>query len=286
MSAIHKCVAFAFLSVLLVSGGCGKKSDDGQSEKADSKSSTPHVDASLSTQSVPFGDIIRAAGFEVVYVNPFPSRVPGDQGRMILYNSAHDGDDGGILFAETGKAGDVGWVWHWYFEDQKPKVFERLDIDKDGLWDIRVYTDDGHFDLVQDATFELGGGNRVDRIALNGSCSESEADHPLWHCFDGNVKSAWRSRMEGNPRPFIELYSPLGLADGILSIKAMDQNQPRDCEVYADGEKIQSIELRPTTDEQLIQLDAKARTARKIRLEIKSCHQDCVSVAIAELQIR
>jgi hypothetical protein len=49
---------------------------------------------------------------------------------------------------------------------------------------------------------------------------------------------------------------------------------------------VQTFELRATADKQLVQLDPAIRTAKKIRLEILSCHGDCDSVALAELQIR
>jgi len=35
-----------------------------------------------------------------------------------------------------------------------------------------------------------------------------------------------------------------------------------------------------------VQLDPKVRTAKKIRLEIKSCHGDADVAAVAELQIK
>jgi hypothetical protein len=283
MSKTRYYVSLGFAILLVISAGCGKKSEEEKPKTAEATTETPPIEASLSTESVPFGSVIRAAGYEVVYVNEFPSSLAGWKGRLILYNSASKGDDGGIVFAEIGDR-QVSWVWHWYFPDTKPKVFERLDVNKDGLWDIRVHTDSGHFDLIQDETYTLAAGGRDDRIALNGTCSAPDADRPLWHCFDGNPVTAWQSSMDA--KPYIEVFSPMGLPDGILSIKALDHNQPRECEVYADGKKVQSVDLRPTTDEQLIQLDEKVRTAKKIRLTIKSCHQDCASVAVAELQIK
>ena len=58
---------------------------------------------------------------------------------MILYRSASGGKDGGMVFVDQSGGADTRWVWHWYFEDHQPERFEQLDINKDGLWDIRVY---------------------------------------------------------------------------------------------------------------------------------------------------
>jgi hypothetical protein len=285
-STVTTCIALAAVSLLALSGGCGKKSENDQADQAKPTAESEPTEASLPTDAVPFGSAIGAAGFEIVYYNEFPSAVAGRKGRMILYRSASGDKDGGMVFVEQWGQ-KAHWVWHWYFGDAKPRLFEQLDINKDGLWDVRVYTDeDRPIDLVQDRDFLLGDQSRDDRIALNGTCSEPVAGHPLWHCFDGDIRTAWQSSMEGGGRPYIEVASPLGISDGILSIRATDENQPRECEVYADGKKVQSFELRATTEEQLVQLDPKVRTAGKIRLEIKSCHGDGVAVAVAELQIK
>ena len=285
-STLTMCIALAAASVLALSGGCGKDSEDEQPDQATPAAESEQTEVSLPTDGVPFGSTIDGGGFEIVYYNDFPSAVAGRKGRMILYRSASGDKDGGMVFVEQWGQ-ETRWMWHWYFGDAKPKLFERLDINKDGLWDVRVHTGgDRQIDLVQDRDFLLGDQGRDDRIALNGSCSEPTAGHPMWHCFDGDIRTAWQSSMTDGGRPYIEVASPFGLSDGILSIRATDENQPRECEVYADGKKVQSFELRATTEEQLVQLDPKALTAVKIRLEIKSCHGDCVVAAVAELQIK
>jgi hypothetical protein len=286
---VKTCVALAAAFLLAVAGGCGKKSQDeqgGESEQTQSTAKPGQTEASLPTDAVPFGTAIEGAGFEVVYYHEFPSPVAGRKGRLILYQSATGGKDGGMVFVDqTGS--DARWVWHWYFEDTKPERFERLDVNKDGLWDIRVYADaDRRFDLVQDRDFLFADRGRDDKIALNGDSSEPAEGNPLWHCFDGNVRTAWRSKMEGGGRPYIEVTAPIGISDGILAIRAAEDNQPRECDVYADGKKVQSVELSATTDEQLVQLDPDVRTAKKIRLEIKSCHGDSDAAAVAELEIK
>jgi hypothetical protein len=285
-STVTTCIALAAASLLALSGGCGKKSEDEQADQAAPTAESGQTEASLPTDGVPFGSTIEESGFEIVYYNQFPSAMAGRKGKLLLYRSASGDKDGGMVFLEQWGQ-DTRWVWHWYFGDAQPKMFERLDVNKDGLWDIRVHTDrNRQIDLVQDRDFLFKDSSRDDRIALNGTCSEPVAGHPLWHCFDGDIRSTWQSNTKGGGRPFIEVASPLGLSDGILSIRAADENQPRECEVYADGKKVQSFELSATTEEQLVQLDPKVLKAGKIRLEIKSCHGDCVAVAVAELQIK
>jgi hypothetical protein len=286
MSTTVTKTAVMAMAALLALSGCGKKKEEGQTEQAKPAGGAQQVEPSLPTEGVPFGAEIEGKGFKVVYVNDFPAPVAGHKGRMILYQLASAGNDGGMVFVDQWGT-KTEWVWHWFFEDERPKTFEKADINKDGLWDIRVYTESGHqIDLLQDSEFVLPDRGRTDRIALNGTCSEPLPEHPLWMCFDSDVRTAWESDFGGGSRPYIEVASPFGLSEGILAIRALDQKQPYRCELYADGKKVQSIELQATDDEQLVQLEPSLSTAKKIRLEIESCHGKWDSVAVAELQIR
>jgi hypothetical protein len=280
------CAALAAALLLVIAGGCGNDSGGDSNEQAETAVESEQTEASLPTDAVPFDAVLQAAGFEVVYYSPFPGSEAGRNGRMILYRSASGGKDGGALFVEQWRT-TTYWVWHWYFKDTKPKTFVRSDINKDGLWDISIVSEKGdRIDLIHDETFALLGEGREDMIALNGRSSEPVDGHVLWHCFDGDLRTTWRSKLDAGSPVFIEVASPFGLTDGILEIEAAQDGQPRQCKLYADGDMVQTFELRATADKQLVQLDPAIRTAKKIRLEILSCHGDCDSVALAELQIR
>ncbi len=288
MKLIAKTLALlSIVTILALAGSCGKKSE--KEESTAQKTTTagqPEDVQSFPKDAVPFAPEIVDGGFEAVFYDYFPSPVAGKQGKMILYRSAKGGKDGGMIFVQEMGA-KFEWVWHWYFEDASPKSVKNAEINNDGLWDIRVTMANGRtLELLQDDSFTLGDVERADKIALNGTSSPPSEGHPLWYCFDGFPSTAWMSNIEGSVKPFIEVASPLGLADGILSIRALAENQPRKCDILAAGKKIQSIDLEKTTDVQLIQLKSDFKTAKKIRLVIMSCHGDCREVAIAELAIK
>jgi hypothetical protein len=270
-----------------VQAACGGSSDEKQAEKektetvaATGKEST----GALPLSSVPFATEIGDAGFKAVYYTKFPAAMAGEDGRMILYGSASGGKDGGMIFVQ-GSGATFKWVWHWYFEDMIPASIQRVELNQDGLWDIRLTPTKGKtIEFLQDDSFSLAAGQRGDRIALNGKSSESLPDFPLWFCFDNNHITVWKSLL--NSEVFIDVASPFGLRDGILSITAGQTDQPRECVIKADGKEIQRFILEPTTDEQLIKLEPAARTASSIRLVVESCHGESRQVAIAELSIR
>lgn len=278
--------ALSVISLLALYGACGQKSEEStEGEEASTASLTEEAE-SLPIEAVPFTPEIEAAGYEVSFYTDYPATVAGKVGKMVLYGSASGGQDGGMIYVEESGSG-YGWVWHWYLEDASPVSINHAEINEDGLWDIQVRTkDQRQLEFAQDDSFALIGGAREDRIALNGTSSDPLENHPLWHCFDGNIYSSFQSDAGGRNRPFIEVASPFGLADGILSIHLLEANQPKDCDLLADGEKVQSFQLQATTGEQLIQLDAVFKTAKRIRMEVNSCHGDSRVAAIAELSIR
>lgn len=280
------CAALGAAFVIAVNGGCGNGTEGEEADRSEAAVETQQAEPSLPIDTVPYDSVIEAAGYEVVYFRTFPASEAGRRGRLILYASASGGKDGGAVFVEQWGT-TTQWVWHWYFEDARPEAYTREELNQDGLWDIRIVFENGdRVDLIHDDTFALLGRGREDRIALNGTSSTPLEGHPLWHCFDGDLRSSWQSEIGGEEVPFIEVASPLGLSEGILSIRAASDGQPRQCHLYADGDRVQSIELQATRDEQLVQLDPKLNTAKKIKLEIESCHGDCGAVAIAELQIK
>jgi hypothetical protein len=290
MRSVFDPLTAGFLSIVLVTagllGGCGKDSND---EDAKTAAGQPDSVETLPTGEAPFAAELERAGFEVVYYTDFPAARAARKGNMVVYNSATGGKDGGIVYVEE-RGPRFDWVWHWYFENAKPKTLSRHEINQDGMWDVRVRTSKGREDrpleLIQHETFTLRGGTRIDRIALNGSSSESVVGNPLWHCFDGDTATAWRSRMDSSQRPFVEVWSPLGLNDGIISIRAAKDGQPRECAILADGKEVQRFQLEPVTGRQLVQLDPAVKTAKRIRLVVSSLHGGSGTAAITELQIR
>jgi hypothetical protein len=281
---------FMILTVAVVVGflvACGGKSEKNEAEQGKTETAAatdnPATDA-LPLSSVPFATEIGDAGFEAKYYTKFPAAMAGEDGRMILYGSSTGGKDGGMIFVQ-GSGATFKWVWHWYFEDMIPASIRREELNHDGLWDIHLVPSKGKpIDYIQDETFSLAGGQRGDRIALNGISSNSVPGFPLWFCFDNNHNTAWKSPLEGEV--FIEVASPFGLRDGILSITSASENQPSECLIKADGKEIQRFVLKPTTDDQLVKLEPAAKTASRIRLVVKSCHGESREVEIAELSIR
>jgi hypothetical protein len=175
-------------------------------------------------------------------------------------------------------------VWHWYFEDGTPDAIEALELNGDGLWDVRMRAGGETREYIQDETFSFMARKREDRVAMNGKASEPIGDTGAsWRCFDGDPNTAWRSRTKG---AFVDVPTPLGIKDGVLTIQLLTEDQPRKCELKADGKKVQEFELEQTTLEQVIQLDERARGARLLRLEIQSTHGGTENVAIGELEIK
>lgn len=288
MKSIIRYMAAGFLlGILGLSWACGGDSEGDRAgeDRPESAAAGSAPDNALPLSSAPFVSIFDSAGFEVVYYAEFPSSSAGPDGRLILYRSATGGDDGGMVFVQESGA-RYEWVWHWYFEDLSPARFEKVEINRDGLWDIRLFTKgDGPRDFVQDDTFTLPGAARSDRIALNGRSSVTLPGHPLWHCFDANHNTAWTASL-ADGEPYIELMAPFGLADGILAVTAMRDDRPARCRVEADGKKVQDFELKPTSKEQLVKLETKAKTARRLRIVFESRHGDGDRVAVAELSIK
>ena len=274
-------VAFAFLPAC----GSGSEQEQAAEKKTETTPTVTGADKALPLTSAPFAEELKTAGFEPAYYTRFPATIAGKDGRLILYRSATGGGDGGMIFAQEAPT-RYEWVWHWYFGDISPEKVEKIEINQDGLWDILLIASGGkRYEFVQDEAFTFGGGERRDRIALNGESSETLPGMPLWHCFDNNHNTSWMSPVDGDD-PFIEIHAPFGLADGIISLTALEDHQPRQCVIEADGNEIQSFELKSTMQEQLIHLEPAAMKAGRIRIVFRSCYGDAKSVAIAELSIR
>ena len=116
-----------------------------------------------------FRHLIEGAGYVPEQYNSFPTQELGKKGRMLLY--ARKGDKGGVIYIK--KVGEeITPSWHWYFDDAAPKAVEKVDLNEDGLWDLRVETKKGdRLEFIQDESFSLMAKGRDDWIAMNGTSS-------------------------------------------------------------------------------------------------------------------
>jgi len=83
----------------------------------------------------------------------------------------------------------------------------------------------------------------------------------MWKCFDGDTASAWKSSLTGGA--FIEFSVPFGVAGGNLSVYTLSSEQPRGCAVYADGKRLEDIELKPVDGRQVVALGQGVKGRRR-----------------------
>jgi hypothetical protein len=283
--------------VLLGLGGCGEKDDSAKSDEskkpAGARGRLAEVAreasgaASLEEEATAIRDMIEESGFLVKTYNKFPAQEMGKKGRMLVYTDKRGKDSGGILYIKKTGA-DVGPCWHWYFEDMVPDSVERVEINNDGLWDVRMVFKKGEvLKHVQDESFTLMAKQRSDWIAMNGSSSPaSTAGDDMWRCFDGDTTTAWRSSIGPDRSPYLEFTAPFGVGEGILTIRTLPTEQPRRCTLYADGDKVQEFDLEPAAAQQMVRLDSAVKGAKKIRLVIESSYGDGSVVAVSELGLK
>lgn len=279
LRAVRGSMSAALAVGVLALVACGKSTDSetrtGGDTAARGAASTTNV------ENAPMRSVLEAAGYQPVFYRRFPAQVPGMKASVVVYR-ARSGKDGGVLYLQQyGERDRV--VWHWYFESDAPDSVASFEVNGDGLWDVRMYVRGEARDYLQDQSFTFVRSQRDDRVAMNGPSSEPvDADAMSWLCFDGDTTTAWRSRV-GSGGAFIVLPVPLGIDEGILSVQLRDAHQPLRCEVQAGGKTVQSFDLQATEQEQLIQLDAEARSARSLRLVVVT---GAAEVAISELGLK
>jgi len=270
---------FAFATAILAAvafslAGCG-----GSSDKDDSSSGSGGSQSSGQVAvpgDAPYSDVIAKAGFKPILFTRFPAQKPGRKATIVVYRDKSDKDKGGVLYLQGNTVDDASLSWHWYFENGAPDSIRAAELNGDGFWDVVVHLADGKtVDLIQETDFTLMGNQRDDLIALNAASSQPEG---LWKCFDGDTATFWSA---GGAEGYVEVSTPLGVSDGILIIRLSPDANKQKCEVFADGKKVQEIELESTDLEQRIQLDDGVKRAGKIKLEIKGD-----GAGISELAIR
>lgn len=277
------------MSLSLTSCGKSSENEDAKTDGNGSPSLTEIARRAMATVSLDdegrqFKEVIEGAGYVLGTYEAFPTQEVGKKGRMLVY-AGKDGKSGGVIFVK--KVGSAtSPAWHWYFVDMVPERVEKLELNEDGLWDLKITGTDGRvMKFIQDTDFTLMARERDDWIAMNGDASPGVGDEVLWRCFDGDTTTAWRSKVTGPEKAFVEVRVPFGVKEGILSLKALDENQPKHCVVYADGKKLEELDLAKTSARQTIRLNASVSGAKSVRLVFESTHGGDV-VAIAELALQ
>jgi hypothetical protein len=232
-------------------------------------------------------EMIQSAGYVTKEYVDFPSQETGKKGRVLVYTDKKGKKSGGVVYMKkTGR--NVAPAWHWYFDGSVPEKVDRVELNDDGLWDVRVSLKGGKtLEYLQGESFSMTAADRSDWIALNGASSEPLADEfSLWRCFDGDTSTAWRSSSGGGGEVFVELTAPFGVGEDILAVRTWHSDQPKQCTLYADGKKVQQFELEPKSAEQMIRLDDGVKGAKKVRLTFDAIHGGGDVVAVAELHFK
>ncbi len=229
-------------------------------------------------------EMIQSAGYVTKEYLDFPSQELGKKGRVLVYTDKKGKSSGGIVYMKKTGLG-VAPAWHWYFDRSVPEMVDKVELNDDGLWDMRVSLKGGEtLEYLQGESFSMTAADRSDWIALNGASSEPLADEfGLWRCFDSDTSTAWRSSRGSGGEVFLELTAPFGIGEDILVLHTWHSDQPRRCTLYGDGTKIQEFELEPKAAEQLIRLDDGVKGAKKIRLTFDTIHGGGDVVSVAEL---
>lgn len=254
---------------------CGKKEKPAE-EAATQKPETQGISGQLTPENAPFGSVIRSKGYQVVQVRRFPAQVDGRRAAVVVYRSS-DNARGGILYVRGFQEDPPRPVWHWYFAEGAPDSIAPADINRDGLWDARVYMTGGKtVELIQDADFTLIGAEHDGLMAMNGASSQADG---LWKVFDADTSTVWQA-----PSPsHIDIPNPLGLSEGQLSVKLAGVARPEKLEIGDGSRKLQECDLDATSEEQRFQLDEAVKSLAVIRVTAVGPGK---RVALSELEIR
>lgn len=282
MRCIRCLIVFALVA-MVVSCSCSKKKESLKDETAASRS-VVHKDLA-SDEEIPFQDMIDGAGFRAQVFKKFPSQEQGVKGRILVYGGKKD--TGGIIYFQK-RGSTISPAWHWYFDDFAVDSLEAVELNDDGLWDIRVTdTGGGIHSLLQEQDFTLMARPRADFLALNGTSSPpAEPGHGLWKCFDGDSTTSWRTTFGTDSKATIELRSPFGVRDGILTIGTASPGCPKECDVFADGKRIDQLKLENTTGRQMFRLDESVKGATEIRIVFTAGYDPERIVSVTELSLK
>jgi hypothetical protein len=256
-----------------------KETSDQAAQKADSA-------LSAAITSAPFKDILDEAGYEIIAVKEFPSAITRRSGQAVVYRSTAKDRSGGVLYFASERKRSFP-TWHWFFDDDAPDDVQAVELNADGLWDVRITMGDGTVrEFLQDEDFTLFAEMRSDWIALNvRSSPATDPDHPVWQCLDGQTNTAWRSSLQASGEVDMELWAPFGISRGILTIQTVDEGRPRECELFADGKPVKKFTLEDRAGEQRVQLNKTFDKGSSIRLVVRSSYGEGGNIAIAEFRL-
>lgn len=263
--------------------GCGKKKkaikDEGQVAQQGAQQDV------VTDEEIPFKEMIEAAGFEVKVFKKFTAQEQNVKGRILVY--AGKKNTGGVIyFKKTGTI--VSPAWHWYFTDFAVDSVDAVELNEDGLWDVRMTDAKNKVrTFIQEETFTLSAKPREDFIALNGtSIPPGLPGYELWKCFDGDTETSWQADLDGKAGVVLEFPVPFGVKEGILSIETSTAGQPKECDVYADGKRIDQLKFEEKAGRQLFRLSEAASGATEIRIVFTASYDDRSRVAVAELGLK
>ncbi len=269
-----KCWRMLLIGGLVLLHACGKS--NGPKPEAVKGEGAVAAEPSVTVENAPFAAAIAAKGYRVVQAKRFPAQLAARRATVVVYQSG-DGKSGGVLYAQSMPSGPDLVSWHWLFRDGAPDSIQALELNDDGLWDVRVFMKGGKTqDLIQGQAFTFMGPEREGLVALNG---ESSAPADVWKCFDGDTATVWQAPASG---AFLDFPNPFGLGKGELTVRLAGKDRPTKIGLVA-GDATQALDLASTSEEQRFKLDPAVTGAPSIRLEIQGSG---ANVAISELEFR
>ncbi len=257
---------------------CSKKKEEAKapegktlSERVANETPPPAV---VTKENAPYRAAIEGKGFTISQAKRFPAQVDARRAAVVVYNS---GSKGGVLYVRGFETDAPRPVWHWYFDNAAPDSITAMDINRDGLWDVRVFMAGGKTnDYVQDTDFSFMGAEREGLFANNGASSNSK---DLWKVFDADSSTSWTSPANG---AYIDIPNPFGLEVGQLTVRVAGGSRPTKLEIGDGTNKLQECDLESTMEEQRFQLDAALKTLPVVRVTVVGKGKN---VALSELEI-
>ena len=266
-------------ATMIFSCGQSKESGDKGAQQVDST-------LSVAIAKAPFNDMLEKAGFSIVSIEKFPTAEARKSGQAVVYRSTAKELSGGILYFRNERKRSFP-TWHWFFDGVAPDSVRAVELNEDGMWDIRISMSDGsEREFLQDEEFTLFAESRSDWIALNGTSSSStDPDHLVWMCLDGRLNTVWRSSLHSSGEVFLEVMSPFSIRNGVVTVHTIEEGCPRECELFADGKRIKQFTLEDQAGEQKVQLGADYSSVEKIRFVVRSTYDEGGNVNIAEFKL-
>lgn len=230
----------------------------------------------VTKDNAPYAATITAKGFQIVEARRFPAQVDSRRAAVVVYRTP-DASRGGVLYVRGFENDAPKPVWQWYFTDGAPDSIDAVDINRDGLWDVRIYMAGGKtIEYLQGTDFAFDGAEHEGLFANNGASSNPK---DVWKVFDADTSTSWQSP---STNAYIDIPTPFGLTAGQLSVRDAGGMHPVRLEIGDGTKKIQDCDLASTSEEQRFQLDAAVKTLPMIRVTVVGKGKN---VALSELGI-